>query len=132
MSVYKKKSDDPRTFQNESEFLKFYEKHPEEINDVNTKTLNLKYKIPNYKIGRKEGKIILYPINDIIKEDNKIDKEYIDILTDINNKLNMIINLLSSKETPKKEGAATSSGCGQPNFNSLGIRQFSINDSVYK
>lgn len=130
MSVYKKKSDDPRTFQNESEFLKFYEKHPEEINDVNTKTLNLKYKIPNYKIGRKEGKIILYPVSEIKEEESK---DTINILTDINNKLNMIINLLSSKETPKKEvGAATSSGCDRPNFNSLGIRQFSLNDSVYK
>lgn len=130
MSVYKKKSDDPRTFQNESEFLKFYEKHPEEINDVNTKTLNLKYKIPNYKIGRKEGKIILYPVSEIIKEESK---DTINILTDINNKLNMIINLLSQPDkTPKKEVSATSTGCGQPNFNSLGIRQFSLNDSVYK
>lgn len=132
MSVYKKKSDDPRTFQNESEFLKFYEKHPEEINDVNTKTLNLKYKIPNYKIGRKEGKIILYPVNEVITNNKNDDKEYIDILTDINNKLNMIINLMSSKETPKKEEAAPVNDRCRTNFNSLGIRQFSINDSVYK
>lgn len=126
MSVYKKKSDDPRTFQNESEFLKFYEKHPEEINDVNTKTLNLKYKIPNYKIGRKEGKIILYPVSEIMKEESK---DTINILTDINNKLNMIINLLSQPDkTPKKEEATTSNGCGRTN---LGYKTFNSNDYNY-
>lgn len=122
MSVYKKKSDDPRTFQNESEFLKFYEKHPEEINDVNTKTLNLKYKIPNYKIGRKEGKIILYPVEEILKN-NKDDINC--LLTDINNKLNMIINLLSSKETPKKEEAAPVNDRCRTN---LGYKTFNSND----
>ena len=61
MSVYKKISDNVKTFESESEFLKYYEKNKESIDETKTKSLNLKYKINGYKIGRKEGKIILYP-----------------------------------------------------------------------
>ena len=69
MSVYKKISDDCRTFNSESDFLKYYEKNKETIDEINTRALNLKFKINGYKIGRKEGKIILYPINNVSKID---------------------------------------------------------------
>ena len=63
MSVYKKKSDDVKYFDNEKEFLKYYEKNKESIDEETTRSLNLKFKINGHKIGRKSGNIILYPLN---------------------------------------------------------------------
>ena len=63
MSVYKKKSDDVKYFDNEKEFLKYYEKNKESIDEETTRSLNLKFKINGHKIGRKGGNIILYPLN---------------------------------------------------------------------
>lgn len=70
MSVYKKISDDCRTFNSESDFLKYYEKNRETIDEINTRALNLKFKINGYKIGRKGGKIILYPVNNVSTNQN--------------------------------------------------------------
>ena len=63
MSVYKKKSDDVKYFDNEKEFLKYYEKNKESIDEETTRSLNLKFKINGHRIGRKSGNIILYPLN---------------------------------------------------------------------
>lgn len=61
MSIYKKQSDDCKTFETPDEFLKFYENNRKDIDETNTRSLNLKYKINGHTIGRKQGNIILYP-----------------------------------------------------------------------
>lgn len=62
MSIYKKISEDPRTFETVSDFLKYYEKNKEDLDEMNTRSMNLKFKINGHHIGRKQGKLILYPI----------------------------------------------------------------------
>lgn len=63
MSVYRKISDDVIEFDSCDDFLAYYKKNPVTIDEMKTRGLNMKYKIPNYKIGRKNDKIILLPIN---------------------------------------------------------------------
>lgn len=71
MSIYKKISDNSKQFETPEEFLKFYDKNKDSIDETNTKALNLKYKIIDHKIGRKNGKIIIYPLSNIsLKESN--------------------------------------------------------------
>ena len=106
MSVYKKISDDCRIFNSDSDFLKYYEKNKETIDEINTRALNLKFKINGYKIGRKEGKIILYPINNVSKVDieedsnNTLKHEVEELKTRVNILENMINNLMH--ETPNQ------------------------------
>ena len=88
MSVYKKISDDCRIFNSDSDFLKYYEKNKDTIDEINTRALNLKFKINGYKIGRKEGKIILYPINNVSK---------VDIEEDSNNTLKQEVEELKTR-----------------------------------
>ena len=107
MSVYKKISDDCRIFNSDSDFLKYYEKNKETIDEINTRALNLKFKINGYKIGRKEGKIILYPINNVSKVDieedsnNTLKHEVEELKTRVNILENMINNLISKTEEVK-------------------------------
>lgn len=62
MSIYKKQSDDLKSFETPEEFLKYYDNNKKDIDETHTKSLNLKFKINGHKIGRKQGKIILYPL----------------------------------------------------------------------
>ena len=101
MSVYKKISDDCRIFNSDSDFLKYYEKNKETIDEINTRALNLKYKINGFRIGRKEGKIILYPINNVVSKvntdedsDNNLKQEVEELKTRVNILENMINNLM--------------------------------------
>ena len=42
-------------------FLNYYETHKKEIDEMKTRGLNVKFRINGYHIGRKEGKLILFP-----------------------------------------------------------------------
>ena len=68
MSIYRKQSDDLKTFDSAEEFLKYYENNRKDIDSTHTRSLNLKFKIDGHHLGRKQGKLILYPINKV--EDN--------------------------------------------------------------
>ena len=61
MSIYKKQSEDSKTFESAEEFLKYYENNKKDIDALHTRSLNLKFKINGHTIGRKQGEIILYP-----------------------------------------------------------------------
>lgn len=61
MSIYKKQSEDSKTFETAEEFLKYYENNKKDIDALHTRSLNLKFKITGHTIGRKKGEIILYP-----------------------------------------------------------------------
>ena len=105
MSVYKKISDDCRIFNSDSDFLKYYEKNKETIDEINTRALNLKFKINGYKIGRKEGKIILYPINNVstnqISDENydeTLKHEVEELKTRVNILENMMNNLINNDQ----------------------------------
>ena len=68
MSIYKKQSEDPKEFGSAEEFLKYYDNNRKDIDATHTRSLNLKYKINGHTIGRKQGKLILYPTNKIGNE----------------------------------------------------------------
>ena len=68
MSIYKKQSEDPKEFGSAEEFLKYYDNNRKDIDATHTRSLNLKYKINGHTIGRKQGKLILYPIQKIGNE----------------------------------------------------------------
>ena len=61
MSIYTKQSEDSKTFETAEEFLKYYENNKKDIDELHTRSLNLKFKINGHTIGRKQGKLILYP-----------------------------------------------------------------------
>lgn len=61
MSIYKKQSDDLKTFDSAEEFLKYYDNNRKDIDNTHTRSLNLKFKINGHHLGRKQGKLILYP-----------------------------------------------------------------------
>lgn len=98
MSIYKKISDNSKQFETPEEFLKFYDKNKDSIDETNTRALNLKYKINDHKIGRKNGKIIIYPLTNIsLKESNVSSEESSDItsmkkeITKLRNDVNKLI-----------------------------------------
>ena len=82
MSIYKKQSDDLKTFETAEEFLKYYDNNKKDIDETHTRSLNLKFKINGHTIGRKQGKLILYPKKSEQKESqettisNDIDEKY--------------------------------------------------------
>ena len=86
MSIYKKASDNMIEFDNGEDFLKYYDKNKITIDEIPTRGLNLKYKINGYKIGRKDGKIILWPNSNINSKStsNKITIEDLKEIKEIN------------------------------------------------
>lgn len=85
MSIYKRQSDNVKNFDSPQDFLKYYEKNKDEIDEVKTRSLNLKYKIKDHHIGRKQNKLILYPTNlkNINSEENEDINEKIDKLKNV-------------------------------------------------
>ena len=77
VEVFENLSDNVITFDSKEEFMRYYNKNKESIDKMATRGLNTKYKINGFKIGRKQGSIILYPLKTEIKNivlDSK--KEY--------------------------------------------------------
>lgn len=116
MSVYKKISDDCRTFESDSDFLKYYEKNRETIDEINTRALNLKFKINGFKIGRKEGKIILYPINNVVSKVNSNEDSDVNLKQEVEElklRINIIENILNDllkrDDVPKSNVPSTDS-----------------------
>lgn len=85
MSIYRKQSDDLKTFDSAEEFLKYYENNRKDIDSTHTRSLNLKFKIDGHHLGRKQGKLILYPINKV--EENVSNDDTKRDITDSNSDL---------------------------------------------
>ena len=94
MSIYKKQSEDPKIFDSPEEFLKYYDNNRKDIDSIHTRSLNLKYKINNHTIGRKQGKLILYPINKIENSNQE---------SDSNINLESVVNDLNEKYEQLKQ-----------------------------
>lgn len=62
IKVFDRLSDNAIDFETKEEFTKYYNTHREEIDEQPTRGLNLKYHIKGYKIGRKGGNVVLYPV----------------------------------------------------------------------
>ena len=100
MSIYKKISDDIKEFDTGEEFLKYYEKNQDGINAITTRALNLKYKIKGFKIGRKDGKIVLYPVE---KNSDDLQKQIDELRTELERLTEIVKSLINrQKEQPSK------------------------------
>ena len=99
MSIYKRQSEDSMSFDSGEEFLKYYDNHRKDIDNIHTRSLNLKYKINGYTIGRKQGKLILYPTKNI----NEISEASSDLTLDEKfNKLKTVVeNILQELDEIK-------------------------------
>ena len=101
MSIYKRQSDDIKTFDSAEEFLKYYENNRKDIDSTHTRSLNLKYKIKDHTIGRKQGKLILYPTKNI-NENNETSSEL--TLEQKYNKLKTVVeNILQELDEIKQQ-----------------------------
>lgn len=108
MSIYKRQSDDVKTFDTPQEFLKFYDNNQKDVDAIHTRSLNLKYKINGHHIGRKQGKLILYPTENKNVTDNIADNstdnleerynKLKDFCIDLADRLYYIENYLSIKK----------------------------------
>ena len=98
MSIYKKASDNVKTFDNGEEFLKYYEKNKETIDEIPTRGLNLKYKIKGFKIGRRDNKIILWPTKELDSKDEIIN-ELLDRVSELESQVKKIITVLNQVQT---------------------------------
>ena len=72
VKVFSNASDNVITFDNKEEFMKYYNKHKDDMDQEKTRGLNIKYKIPGYRIGRQKNIITLYPIK---PKESKVEKE---------------------------------------------------------
>ena len=99
ITVFENLSDNIITFDNEQEFMRYYEKNRESIDSMATRGLNTKFKIEGFKIGRRNKNIILFPIkteqpsvevnsnSESLKEEIQDLRERIDLIGDLLNKL---------------------------------------------
>ena len=113
-------SDNVVEFETREEFTEYYEKNKEEIDKMATRGLNIKYKIPGYKIGRKKNIITFIPVKqEVEKETNDLQEEKLDVLiTKVNrieknlkllfDKLNEIIQLSESSRDNRPQSSYTS------------------------
>ena len=97
MSIYKKISDDIKEFDTGEEFLKYYEKNQDGINAITTRALNLKYKIKGFKIGRKDGKIVLYPVE---KNSDDLQKQIDELRNDLDQLSEIVKSLMKQQQQP--------------------------------
>ena len=61
ITTFKNLYEETKEFNNKQDFLNYYETHKKEIDEMKTRGLNVKFRINGYHIGRKEGRLILYP-----------------------------------------------------------------------
>lgn len=60
--VFENISDNPISFETKEDFNRYYERNKETVDAYSTRGLNKKFIITGYRIGRKKGEIILYPV----------------------------------------------------------------------
>ena len=61
ITTFKNLYEETKEFNNKQDFLNYYETHKKEIDEMKTRGLNVKFRINGYHIGRKEGRLILFP-----------------------------------------------------------------------
>lgn len=87
LRTYQKLSEETISFENESEFNRYYEKNQVIIDSMKTRGLNLKFKIPGIKIGRQQGKLILFRTNEDTQSDTHSNDNIELKIDNINDKL---------------------------------------------
>ena len=88
VEVLKRIIDDVKEFDNNDDFIKYYELNKTNLKDISTCMLNRKFKIKGYHLGRQQGELKLIPLDlyrpsayNINNEDNQINLT-IDVIND--------------------------------------------------
>lgn len=99
--VFANIGDDPITFETVQDFNLHYNRNKKLIDSFSTRGLNRKFIIPGYKIGRKKGEIILYPIQQQQQTDATVERDVDDLgmieekIDSMNERLKKIEQLLA-------------------------------------
>lgn len=126
ITVFENLSDNIISFESKEQFMRYYDKNKDTIDNMATRGLNTKFKIDGFKIGRKNKQLILFPMkqsiiehhsetNDCSEELNQLNMK-IDILTDKINKLDnsmkqifrLLSNLNPNSQSPSSYTSANS------------------------
>ena len=62
-------SDNPISFETKEDFNRYYERNKDAVDAYSTRGLNKKFIITGYRIGRKKGEIILYPVQNVVRQE---------------------------------------------------------------
>ena len=89
IKIFQNLSDDVIEFESKEQFMNYYERNKKEIDEMKTRGINVKFKIPGYKIGRKNNNLILIPTANEGQSDKGVEKD-ITQLTTIDSKLDVI------------------------------------------
>ena len=116
MSIYKKQSEDSKTFETAEDFLTYYENHKKEIDALHTRSLNLKFKINGHTIGRKQKEIILYPKKSEQKEtpqeNDVIIEQLKQAILSLNERLKKLEEYVETQSKPIPKESRTVTGPG--------------------
>lgn len=97
ITVFENLSDNIITFESKEQFMRYYDKNKDTIDNMATRGLNTKFKIDGFKIGRKNKKLILFPMKQTeITEDNSSQWSGQECSEELN-QLNMKIDILTDK-----------------------------------
>lgn len=105
IEIIKPISNDMKEFNNESDFIKYYELNKTELDKLSTCALNKKFKIKGYHLGRKKGELKLIPLNlyrpseyEVHQQDTTIEDK-IDIL---NMKIDKLLRIITQLLNPNQ------------------------------
>ena len=89
VEVLKRIIDDVKEFDNNDDFIKYYELNKTNLKDISTCMLNTKFKIKCYHLGRQQGELKLIPLDLYRPSAYKINNE--------DNQINLKIDLINDK-----------------------------------
>ena len=98
IKVFENISDNPISFETKEDFNRYYERNKESVDTYSTRGLNKKFIITGYRIGRKKGEIILYPVQ-IPRESSPTFEQRFEDRSMLNEKIDSMNERLKKIET---------------------------------
>lgn len=95
VTVFENLSDNIITFHSKEQFMNYYDKNKETIDNMKTRGLNTKFKIDGYRIGRKNNNLILYPTKDSEQTSNENTDDLHEEIQDLRERIDSIGALLN-------------------------------------
>ena len=96
IKVFQNLYDNVINFESKEEFMNYYKKHQNEIDSMKTRGINVRYKIPGYRIGRQKNQILLFPTKK--EDDENDDKNENQNSLEIHEKINVLNRRLKKIE----------------------------------
>ena len=75
IKVFENIGDNVLSFETNEDFMRYYNKNQNMVDNMSTRGLNRKFKIDGFKIGRLQGKIILYPLKETETKTDELDSK---------------------------------------------------------